>query len=65
MGVNPVDFRNAVANEVEQPKPIVSPISVMDMAGFASSSNFALSMRRLVWYRSGGIPKERLKARQK
>jgi hypothetical protein len=35
-------------NELEQPKPIVSPISVTDIVGIASKS-FACSIRRFAW----------------
>jgi hypothetical protein len=64
VGANPVALRNALANELEQPRPVVSPISVTDISGVASKT-FACSIRRLAWYRSGGIPNERLNARQK
>ena len=64
MGVVPVSLRNAAVNELVLLKPNIMPISVTETARFASSS-LAYSMRRLVWYRCGGIPNDCLKARQK
>ena len=57
-------FRNAVANAFGLLKPSVRPISVTETARSASSS-LACSMRRLVWYRCGGVPRDCLNARQK
>jgi hypothetical protein len=51
----------AAVNELVLPKPIVIPIPVTENARFASSS-LARSIRRLVWYRCGGMPMEALVA---
>ena len=45
-------------------KPTVDPISVTVDDGFANNS-LACSIRRLRWYRWGGMPNDCLKARQK
>src|ERR1700737_1168440 len=64
VGVWPVALRNAAVNELVSRKPTANPISVTDDAD-STNNVLARSMRRLPWYRCGGVPNDCRKTRQK